>query len=81
MLYTGINAVASKSSLCLFLEVPEDLLRIFLLFALEQAGSKDDGQIIGTHFVDVFMLCKSVGKGTENSKKEQTQESLVRHYI
>lgn len=44
----------------MFLKVFEYLLGVFLLLALEQTRGKDDGQIIGTHFVDVLMLCKSV---------------------
>ena len=54
------NYNGSNYSLSLFLKVFEYLFRVFLLLALEQTRSEDDGQIIGTHFVDVLMLCKSV---------------------
>ena len=50
----------SKCLLCLFLQVFENLLWVLLLFALKQTRSKDDGQVIGTHLVDVFVLSKPV---------------------
>ena len=46
-------------SLGLLLEVSEYLLGVLLLLALEETGSKDDGQVVGTHLVDVLVLRKS----------------------
>ena len=66
----GLNALR------LFPNVLEQLLWSPVLLPLQQTGSKDDGQVVGTHLVDVLVLCNSVGKDeikSEEHKREQPQ--------
>ena len=42
----------------------------------EEAGGKDNGQVVGSHFVNVFMLCYPEGKkkGGWDREREEGRE-------